>query len=252
MLFEIILTAAVLIGGVLAALDKWVYAPKRAADAPMPVVMDYARSLFPVLLIVLVLRSFVAEPFRIPSGSMYPTLHIGDFILVNKMSYGIKLPVIYTKILETGKPERGEVAVFRYPVEPDKDYIKRVIGLPGDHISYINKTLFVNGQAIKQEAIGRYETEGSGAVMNGATLLSENLLGVEHELLNDPDRQSGDLMDVVVPEGHYFMMGDNRDHSYDSRFWGFVPEENLKGRAFFIWMHFDSGIDVSRIGTSIK
>ena len=252
MLFEIILTAAVLIGGVLAALDKWVYAPKRAADAPMPAVMDYARSLFPVLLIVLVLRSFVAEPFRIPSGSMYPTLHIGDFILVNKMSYGIKLPVIYTKILETGKPERGEVAVFRYPVEPDKDYIKRVIGLPGDHISYINKTLFVNGQAIKQEAIGRYETEGSGAVMNGATLLSENLLGVEHELLNDPDRQSGDLMDVVVPEGHYFMMGDNRDHSYDSRFWGFVPEENLKGRAFFIWMHFDSGIDVSRIGTSIK
>lgn len=252
MLFEIILTTAVLIGGILAALDKWVYAPKRASDAPMPVIMDYARSLFPVLLIVLVLRSFIAEPFRIPSGSMYPTLHIGDFILVNKMSYGIKLPVVYTKVLKTAKPERGEIVVFRYPVEPDKDYIKRVVGLPGDHISYINKTLFINDKAIMQTSIGRYETEGSGAVMNGALQLSEDLLGVKHNLLTDPDRQAGDLLDVVVPEGHYFMMGDNRDHSYDSRFWGFVPEENLKGRAFFIWMHFDSGIDFSRIGLSIK
>jgi signal peptidase I len=183
---------------------------------------------------------------------MYPTLHIGDFILVNKMSYGIKLPVVYNKLIETGEPKRGEVVVFRYPVEPDKDYIKRVIGVPGDHISYINKTLFVNGQLIKQDAIGRYETTGSGAVMNGATLVSEDLLGLKHQLLTDQDRQSGDLMDVVVPENHYFMMGDNRDHSYDSRFWGFVPEENLKGRAFFIWMHFDSGIDFSRIGSTIK
>lgn len=251
MLFEIILTAAVIIGGILAALDKWWFEPKRAADAPMPVVMDYARSLFPVLLIVLVLRSFIVEPFRIPSGSMYPTLHIGDFILVNKYSYGVRLPVIYRKVIQVGEPKRGEVVVFRYPVEPDKDYIKRVIGLPGDHISYINKTLFVNGQAILQQPIGRYETTGSGAVMNGATELNEDLLGVQHHILMDSDRPSGDLMDVVVPEGQYFMMGDNRDHSYDSRFWGFVPEENLKGRAFFIWMHFDDGIDVSRIGNAI-
>jgi signal peptidase I len=252
MLFEIILTVTVIVGGILAAIDKWILAPKRAADAPMPVVMDYARSLFPVLLIVLVLRSFVVEPFRIPSGSMYPTLHIGDFILVNKFSYGVKLPVVYTKLIPVGEPQRGDVVVFRYPVEPDKDYIKRLIGLPGDHISYINKTLFVNGQAIKETPIGRYEAEGSGAVMDGSLVSTEDLLGVKHDILTDSDRMSGDLMDAVVPEGHYFMMGDNRDHSYDSRFWGFVPEENLKGRAFFIWMHFDSGIDFSRIGTVIR
>jgi signal peptidase I len=252
MLFELILTLAVLIGGVLAAIDKFYLEKRRTADDPMPMVMDYARSLFPVLLIVLVLRSFVAEPFRIPSGSMYPTLHIGDFILVNKMSYGIRLPVIYNTLIETGKPDRGDVAVFRYPVEPDKDYIKRVVGLPGDKISYIAKTLYVNGQRIEQTHLGRYQTEGSGAVMNGAYLLDEDLLGVQHQILIDKDRPAGDLLEVVVPEGHYFMVGDNRDHSYDSRFWGFVPEENLKGRAFFIWMHFDSGIDFSRIGLSIR
>lgn len=252
MLFEVILTTAVIIGGILAAIDKYWLEPKRSEDQSMPVVMDYARSLFPVLLIVLVLRSFVAEPFRIPSGSMYPTLHIGDFILVNKMSYGIRLPVFYTKVVSTGEPARGDVAVFRYPVEPDKDYIKRVIGLPGDKISYIERKLYVNGQLVAQEPVGRYETNGEGAVMNGATLTNEDLLGIKHQILIDPDRVSGDLLDVEVPEGYYFMMGDNRDHSYDSRFWGFVPEENLKGRAFFIWMHFDGGVDLSRIGLSIK
>jgi signal peptidase I len=252
MLFEIILTLAVVIGGILAAIDKWVLEPKRATDAPMPVVMDYARSLFPVLLIVLVLRSFVVEPFRIPSGSMYPTLHIGDFILVNKASYGIKLPVVYTKVIDTGAPERGDVVVFRYPVEPDKDYIKRVIGLPGDRISYINKTLMINGELVKQQSVGRYETSGSGAVLNGALELSEDLLGIQHNILIDKDRPASDLIEAVVPEGHYFMVGDNRDHSYDSRYWGFVPEENLKGKAFFIWMHFDGGVNGDRIGRSIQ
>lgn len=251
MLFEIILTLAVLIGGVLAAIDKWVLEPKRATDAPMPMIMDYARSLFPVLLIVLVLRSFVVEPFRIPSGSMYPTLHIGDFILVNKASYGIKLPVVYNKLIATGEPERGDVVVFRYPVEPDKDYIKRVVGLPGDRISYINKTLMVNGELVKQQAIGRYETTGSGAVLNGTLELSEDLTGVVHHILVDKDRPASDLIEAVVPEGHYFMVGDNRDHSYDSRYWGFVPEENLKGKAFFIWMHFDGGVNTERLGKSI-
>lgn len=252
MLFEVILTLAVIIGGILAAIDKWVLEPKRATGQPMPVVMDYARSLFPVLLIVLVLRSFVIEPFRIPSGSMYPTLHIGDFILVNKASYGIKLPVVYTKMIETGQPERGDVAVFRYPVEPDKDYIKRIVGLPGDRITYINKTLMINGEPVKQAYVGRYETEGSGAVLNGVNELVETLGKVPHNILIDPDRPVMDLIEAVVPEGHYFAVGDNRDHSYDSRFWGFVPEDHLKGKAFYIWMHFDSGINVDRIGNKIQ
>lgn len=252
MLFELILTLTVLVSGALAALDKWVLAPRRGEDAPMPVVMDYARSLFPVLAIVLVLRSFVIEPFRIPSGSMYPTLHIGDFILVNKASYGIRLPVLYSKILETGQPERGDVVVFRYPVEPDKDYIKRVIGLPGDRISYVNKTLMINGQPVIQTLAGRYEAPGSGAVMNGANRLTEALPGRVHDILIDQEARSGDLLDVEVPEGQYFVMGDNRDHSHDSRFWGFVPEENLKGKAFFIWMHFDKGVDMNRLGMGIE
>jgi signal peptidase I len=252
MLFELILTLIVLVSGLLVLADKLWLASRRAADVKLPMVLDYAHSLFPVLAVVLVLRSFFFEPFRIPSGSMYPTLYIGDFILVNKMSYGIRLPVVYNKIIETGQPERGDVVVFRYPVEPDKDYIKRVIGLPGDKISYINKALFINGETIMQDMIGRFESDGSGAVMNGAIRLSERLPNKNHDILIDQERNSGDLLDVVVPEGHYFVMGDNRDHSYDSRFWGFVPEENLKGKAFFIWMHFDDGVNTDRLGMKIE
>jgi signal peptidase I len=253
MLFELILTSIVLVAGLLIAADKLWLASRRLTDAKLPIVLDYAYSLFPVLALVLVLRSFVVEPFRIPSGSMYPTLHVGDFILVNKMSYGIRLPVIYSKLLDTSNPERGDVAVFRFPAEPDKDYIKRVIGLPGDKISYINKTLMVNGKVLKQTLIGRYEAPDSGAVMNGALELEEKYRDDRHHhILVDKERNSTDLMDIEVPEGHYFVVGDNRDHSYDSRFWGFVPEENLKGRAFFIWMHFDDGVNTDRIGRSIE
>lgn len=263
MLFEMILTSVVLVAGLLIITDKlWFAAPRKKEaklhekEAKLPIAFDYAYSLFPVLALVLVLRSFVVEPFRIPSGSMYPTLHIGDFILVNKMSYGIRLPVIYSKLIETGHPERGDVVVFRFPEEPEKDYIKRVIGVPGDRISYVAKTLMVNDEIRVQTPVGRYEASGSGAVMNGSMALSETQTSetqqIQHQILIDKARNSTDLMDIVVPEGHYFVMGDNRDHSYDSRFWGFVPEENLKGRAFLIWMHFDDGVNTDRIGLSIQ
>jgi signal peptidase I len=253
MLFEIILTSVVIVSGLLMLADKLWLATRRLQDDKLPVLLDYAYSLFPILALVLVLRSFVVEPFRIPSGSMYPTLHIGDFILVNKMSYGIRLPIIYTKLFDTAHPERGEVVVFRFPEDPQKDYIKRVIGLPGDKISYVGKTLMVNGEILGQTPVGRFEAPHSGAVMNGAMELTEQQThNITHNILLDKDRNSTDLMDIEVPEGHYFVMGDNRDHSYDSRFWGFVPEENLKGRAFFIWMHFDDGFNTDRIGLSIK
>ncbi|OAI13712.1 S26 family signal peptidase [Methylomonas koyamae] len=219
-----------------------------------PVLVEYARSFFPVVLIVLLLRSFLFEPFRIPSGSMMPTLLVGDFILVNKFNYGIRLPVLNTKIVEVGEPKRGDIVVFRYPKQPEVDYIKRVIGLPGDRIAYFDKKLYVNGTPIKQVSLGRYQGVGQGANMTGAERLEEDLAGVQHSILVAPGASS--VEDVfVVPPGHYFMMGDNRDNSNDSRYWGYVPEANLVGRAFFIWMNWDwqnSGIDFSRLGTVLQ
>ena len=217
-----------------------------------PVAVEYARSFFPVILIVLVFRSFIAEPFKIPSGSMMPTLLIGDFILVNKFSYGLRLPVLGTKILAIGSPQRGDVFVFRFP-NPDhdpkkqgEDYIKRVIGLPGDEISYHNKTLLVNGKEIPQSYVGPYEPGGNPS---GYEVHDEMLPGVEHHILKLPSRLSKEG-DWKVPAGQYFAMGDNRDNSEDSRYWGFVPEENLVGKAFVIWMN--SSPEFKRIGTLIK
>lgn len=218
-----------------------------------PLLVEYARSFFPVVLIVFLLRSFIAEPFRIPSGSMMPSLLIGDFILVNKFAYGIRLPVINKKIIAIGDPERGDAVVFRYPKNPDVDYIKRVIGLPGDHIQYVNKQLTINGQLMEQTSLGQYQGVGQGKTMNGAEILTEDLHPVEHDILinrNAPNIKGS----FIVPKGHYFVMGDNRDNSNDSRYWGTVPEENLVGKAFFIWMNWDwenTGIGFSRIGTSI-
>jgi signal peptidase I len=223
-----------------------------------PVVVEYARSFFPVILIVLLFRSFIAEPFKIPSGSMMPTLLVGDFILVNKFAYGLRLPVIGTKILDVGEPQRGDVFVFRYPNpehDPKKegiDYIKRVIGLPGDEITYRNKTLYVNGTEIAQTVQGPFVGSGDeGRKMAGAESRLEMLPGVEHQILELPFR-SGAEGTYHVPAGHYFAMGDNRDNSEDSRYWGFVPEQNIVGRAFAIWMNWDGGIDFKRIGTVIK
>lgn len=255
MSFELILVLVTAITGVITYVDKVVWAPKRNAsvvETKEPMLVEYARSLFPVFLIVLVLRSFVIEPFRIPSGSMYPTLQIGDFIAVNKFSYGVKLPVVQTTIIPISEPERGDVVVFRYPSDPDVDYIKRVVGLPGDEVSYIGRVLFINGKPVNTEFIGRYEGTDSGAVMNGAAVIKETLdNGESHQVLLDTDKSSLDMQTVVVPEDHYFMLGDNRDHSNDSRFWGFVPARNLKGKAFAIWMNWDNGIHFERLGQGI-
>jgi signal peptidase I len=218
-----------------------------------PVAVEYARSFFPVLFVILLFRSFIAEPFKIPSGSMMPTLLVGDFILVNKFSYGLRLPVLNKKILDVGEPKRGDVFVFRYPENPKEDYIKRVIGLPGDEITYRNKVLYVNGEEIAETPLGPYVGPGeSGRSMAGAQVKLEKLGPVEHRIMEFPQAFIGHEGTWKVPPGHYFAMGDNRDNSQDSRFWGFVPEQNLVGRAFVIWMNFDNGIDFSRIGTLIK
>ena len=218
-----------------------------------PVVTEYARSFFPVLLLILLFRSFLAEPFKIPSGSMMPTLLVGDFILVNKFAYGLRLPVLNTKILAVGEPKRGDVFVFRYPENPKEDYIKRVIGLPGDEITYRNKTLFINGKEITENYLGPYTGPSEPTNrMNGAQVKLEQLDGVDHRIMELPQLQIGHEGTWKVPDGYYFAMGDNRDNSLDSRFWGFVPEANLVGKALVIWMNWDDGVDFGRIGTLIK
>jgi signal peptidase I len=221
-----------------------------------PLLVEYARSFFPVVLIVLLLRSFLVEPFRIPSGSMMPTLLIGDFILVNKYTYGIRLPVVNTKIVEMGEPKRGDIVVFRFPKDPTVDYIKRIIGLPGDRIAYYNKQIYLNGAPVKQTSLGDYEgSYQAGGMMGAELLVNEDLDGVTHDILvrkGEPSAREGEF---TVPAGHYFVMGDNRDNSNDSRFWGPVPEGNLVGKAFFIWMSWDSGkpgIAFNRLGTVLK
>lgn len=260
--FSTILFLAVLVTGLIWLLDRIIWAPKRKKKGSdkEPVLVEYARSFFPIILIVLLLRSFLVEPFRIPSGSMMPTLLAGDFILVNKFSYGIRLPVINRKIIDLGSPKRGDIVVFRYPRDPSTDYIKRVIGLPGDKIEYRNKQLIINGKPMIYQARGIYYGKGSALKMSGNLRRQENLGGVRHDILVMPG--PGEYIytcmqnnEYIVPEGHYFVMGDNRDHSNDSRFWCAVPDKNLVGRAFMIWMHWDSGgegLDISRIGNKIQ
>lgn len=248
----------VLSGGIW-AFDSIFFAPARhrrdesQEEIREPFLVEYARSFFPVFLIVLVLRSFIVEPFRIPSASMMPTLLIGDFILVNKYDYGIRLPVINTVVIENGTPNRGDIVVFRYPEDPAIPFIKRVIGVPGDQVQYINKTIYINGIEIKQQINGSYRDTGAGRTENGSLWITEFLDSDKHDILVNPDRASFDF-EATVPDGNYFVLGDNRDNSRDSRYWGFVPDENLVGRAFFIWMNWDTrngGIGWSRIGTML-
>ncbi len=223
--------------------------------AKEPILVEYSKSLFPVILVVLLLRSFLVEPFRIPSGSMMPTLLVGDFILVNKYVYGIRLPVINEKIINVSSPKRGDVAVFRYPKDPSVDYIKRVIGLPGDTIAYHNKQIYVNGEPLPLEEKNIYEGVGAGVSSSGDVVKQEQINGILHNILIDNRRPIGDF-EYSIPAGQYLVMGDNRDNSNDSRYWGTVPEANLVGRAFMIWMNWDSAnsswIGWSRIGTTIK
>jgi signal peptidase I len=270
---EFVLVVAVFVTGLVWLSDAFLAAPKRrkrayeagqqGADVNQNVIrepwyVEYSRSFFPVLLVVLILRSFIAEPFRIPSGSMMSTLLVGDFILVNKFDYGLRLPLIHTKIVPLGEPQRGDVVVFRYPENPSVDYIKRVIGLPGDTITYQGNKLYINGKLVKTVADGIYKGEGPNHLMGGAHkeieyLPRRNGSIAKHEILIIPGQPvpSGS---VTVPKGHYFVMGDNRDDSNDSRFWGFVPEGNLVGKAFMIWMNWDSQdnrVNFHRIGDMI-
>ncbi|MGR3984048.1 MAG: signal peptidase I [Gammaproteobacteria bacterium] len=219
---------------------------------PPPLLVEYARAFFPVLLLVFALRSFVVEPFRIPSGSMLPSLHIGDFILVNKFSYGLRIPVWNRKIIPLGAPERGDVMVFRYPRDPSLNFIKRVVGLPGDVIAYRGKKLFINDREVARREDGEFYF---GAPPRAAVRHIETIGDSAHTILLDPEVRARDAR-AHVPLGHYFVMGDNRDHSNDSRYWRFVPESHVAGKAFFIWFSWKrppgAGIRWSRIGNRIR
>jgi len=267
--FALILFLALAITGGIWLLDVLVLKRGRDKDAKEPLLVEYAKSFFPVILVVFALRSFLVEPFKIPSGSMMPTLLIGDFILVNKYTYGIRLPVINKKIAQVNNPERGDVMVFRYPADPSLDYIKRVIGVPGDMVEYRDKKLTINGKPVPAASSGTYSYVGNGLNYITATVYDERLNGVGHTMMTESDKPSvypsqvvdfpnrencsynaeGEGFACKVPEGQYFMMGDNRDASNDSRYWGFVPDRNIVGKAFFIWMNFD---DLGRIGTVIR
>lgn len=265
--FALVLFIALVVTGGLWLLDILVTGKNRPKDAKLPWWVDYSKSFFPVILLVFVLRSFLVEPFKIPSGSMLPTLEIGDFILVNKFEYGIRLPILNKKVIDLGSPKRGDVMVFRFPQDPSLDYIKRVVGIPGDTVEYRAKRLFINGQEIPVQRVGDYSYVASGLnYINGRTwreklgehdhiaMYQDDMPPIlPHQVLGDfPHRDNCAYNEqgftCKVPAGHYFMLGDNRDASNDSRYWGFVPDENIVGRAFMIWWNFGS---FGRIGNFI-
>jgi len=251
--FELILFYAALVTGIISIFDILFLAPKRKTK--QPAIIEYARSFFPILLIVFLLRSFLFEPFRIPTGSLEPTLLMGDFILVNKYDYGVRLPVVHQKVFGNGMPKRGDIIVFRWPPNPSINFIKRVIGLPGDHIKYINKELYVNDAKVSQEFLKNAMAQGEGSEEWQVEEKLEDLTGIKHRIFIDPKKLSQDFDNIVVPEGMYFVMGDNRDDSADSRYFGFVPDKNIVGKAVAIWMSFEHGkygIRWNRIGTLIQ
>jgi signal peptidase I len=256
--FALFLLILLLVTGAVWSLEKFVLQKARAKDAKQPWWVEYSVSFFPVILIVFLLRSFLVEPFKIPSSSMVPTLLVGDFILVNKFTYGVRLPVINKKIVALGDPGRGDVMVFRFPEDPSLDYIKRVVGIPGDRVEYRNKRLAINGQPVPLRQVDDYLSKER---MQFSSRFVETL-GPAHEILQDPDASAGmpggrsfpfadncnynaNGLTCTVPAGHYFVMGDNRDNSSDSRVWGFVPDENIVGKAFFIWLNLN---DLGRFG----
>jgi signal peptidase I len=246
-----------------------------AAALREPSWVEYSKAFFPVLLIVFLLRSFLAEPFKIPSSSMRPTLEVGDFILVNKFIYGIRLPILEKKIIPLNDPQRGDVVVFRYPVNPTQDLIKRVIGLGGDVVEYRDKRLTVNGEPWPQRADGSYSyleglrfdtLERAFERTDAAAGAKEHTIGVNPQappvyppnVRNFPGRENCDYNErgfaCKVPAGQYLMMGDNRDNSDDSRYWGFVPDDHIRGKAFFIWFNWDdiASFAFKRVGSGIR
>jgi signal peptidase I len=258
--FALFLLILLVVTGLVWALEALWLRKRRPEAAKQPWWVEYSVSFFPVILIVFLLRSFLVEPFKIPSSSMVPTLLVGDFILVNKFTYGIRLPVVNRKIVEIGNPKRGDVMVFRYPEDPSLDYIKRVVGLPGDRLEYRNKRLTINGQLVPVRQVDDYLLRER---MQFSRRYMETLNGVEHEILLEDDAPAvGQLptraaaagncnyntsgLACTVPPGHYFMMGDNRDNSSDSRVWGFVPDQNIVGKAFFIWLNLN---ELGRFGS---
>jgi signal peptidase I len=258
--FALFLLILLVVTGGIWLLDLGLLRRSRAPDAKQPWWVEYSISFFPVILIVFLLRSFLVEPFKIPSSSMVPTLLVGDFILVNKYTYGIRLPVANRKLIELGRPERGDVMVFRFPEDPSLDYIKRVVAVAGDRIEYRNKRLSVNGTPVPLRQVDDYLQKER---MQFSRRFIETVNGAEHEILLDEDA-SASLMPArafpfagncnynmnglacTVPPGHYFVMGDNRDNSSDSRVWGFVPDENIVGKAFFIWLNLN---ELGRFGS---
>ena len=247
MIFVKLLMGATFITGIIYFLDILILKRKRLKKQKPPLIIEYGKSFFPILLAVFIIRSFIVEPFKIPSGSMMPTLISGDFIVVNKFSYGIRFPVWNKVLINLGKPNRGDVFVFHYPEDPSIDYIKRVIGLPGDEIRYENKELFINGEIINKTFLGKYSYTFNENEMLEASEFIETLDNSNYSILvHDIPSEN---YKFNVPEGHYFAMGDNRDNSSDSRVWGFVSDELLVGKAFFIWLNFS---EFNRIGTWIK
>ena len=278
--FSLIMLVLLLITGGLSLLDKFLLYPQRLVESARltkeqseitikePWWVEYAKSFFPVILVVFFLRSFLVEPFKIPSGSMIPTLQVGDFIVVNKFIYGIRLPIVGKKLVEINSPERGDVMVFHYPENPSIDYIKRVVGVPGDNVVYRHKQVVVNGVIQNLEDKGDYNYVEPSLSFVHTKIYNENLSsGRSYKVLQNPLAPNMRLDDVaefpyrencaynanemrcIVPKGHYFMLGDNRDNSRDSRYWGFVPDEMLVGKAFMVWMNFN---DFKRVGLSIN
>jgi signal peptidase I len=258
--FALFLLILLLVTGAVWLFDKYFLRKRRRPDAKQPWWVEYSISFFPVILIVFLLRSFLVEPFKIPSSSMVPTLLVGDFILVNKFTYGIRLPVANKKIVPLNDPRRGDVMVFRFPDDPSLDYIKRVVGLPGDRLEYRGKRLTINGELVATRQVDDYLSKER---MQFSSRYVETLGGVDHEILIDQDAPAGlgagrsfpfagncnynvNGVACTVPPGHYFVMGDNRDNSSDSRVWGFVPDENIVGKAFFIWLNLN---DLGRFGS---
>ena len=260
MSFAAFLLTLLVVTGLVWLLDKHYLRKRRPREAKQPWWVEYSISFFPVILIVFLLRSFLVEPFKIPSSSMVPTLLVGDFILVNKFSYGIRLPVANRKVLELGSPGRGDVMVFRYPEDPSLDYIKRVVGLPGDRVEVRNKRLSINGRPVPLRQVEDYLSRER---MQFSRRYVQTLDGVEHQILLEEDAPAGVMpsrafpfsgncnynsngLACTVPPGHYFVMGDNRDNSSDSRVWGFVPDGNIVGKAFFIWLNLN---ELGRFGS---